>query len=35
MTIRVSKIEETMPPIIGTAIRCITSDPVQVLRLDM
>jgi hypothetical protein len=29
MTIDVSKVEDTMPPIIGNAMRCITSAPVQ------
>jgi hypothetical protein len=28
MTIRVSTVEDTMPPIIGTAMRCISSEPV-------
>jgi hypothetical protein len=32
MTISVSKVEDTMPPIIGTAIRCFTSTPVPCLR---
>ena len=32
ITIRVSKVGETMPPIIGTAMRRITSDPVPVLH---
>ena len=30
MTISVSTVEDTMPPIIGTAIRRITSEPVPV-----
>jgi hypothetical protein len=30
---RVSKVEDTMPPIIGTAMRCITSEPVPVLHM--
>jgi hypothetical protein len=34
MTIRVSKVEETIPPIVGRAIRCITSDPVPLLPKD-
>ena len=28
----VSSVEDTMPPIIGTAMRCITSDPAPVLH---
>jgi hypothetical protein len=28
MTTKVSTVEETMPPIMGTAMRCITSAPV-------
>jgi len=28
----VSTVEETMPPIIGTAMRCMTSEPVPVLQ---
>jgi hypothetical protein len=28
MTISVSRVDETMPPIIGTAIRCMISEPV-------
>src|SRR4051794_39086225 len=31
MTTSVSTVDETMPPIIGTAIRCMTSEPVPVL----
>ena len=30
MTISVSRVEEIMPPIIGTAMRCMTSDPVRI-----
>ena len=30
---RVSSVEETMPPIIGTAMRCMTSEPVPVLHM--
>ena len=33
MTMRVSSVEETMPPIIGTAMRCMTSEPVPVLHM--
>ena len=33
MTTSVSKVEETIPPIIGTAMRCITSDPVPWLHM--
>ena len=33
MTIRVSTVEDTMPPIIGTAMRCITSAPVPWLHM--
>ena len=32
MTTRVSSVEDTMPPIMGTAMRCITSEPTPVLR---
>ena len=32
MTSRVSRVELTMPPIIGTAMRCMTSEPVPVLH---
>jgi hypothetical protein len=32
MTIRVSTVEDTMPPIIGTAMRCISSEPVPWLH---
>ena len=32
MTISVSSVDETMPPIIGTAILCITSEPAPVLQ---
>ena len=31
ITINVSSVEDIMPPIIGTAIRCMISDPVPVL----
>ena len=33
MTISVNKVDEIMPPIIGTAIRCMISDPVPVLHM--
>ena len=33
MTMRVSSVDETMPPIIGTAMRCMTSEPVPVLHM--
>src|SRR5437667_9038255 len=33
MTIKVSKVDDIMPPIIGTAIRCITSAPVPWLHM--
>jgi hypothetical protein len=33
ITTSVGAVEETIPPIIGTAIRCITSDPVPVLHM--
>src|SRR5262245_5657160 len=33
MTISVSRVDDTMPPIIGTAIRCITSAPVPWLHM--
>ena len=29
----VSNVDDTMPPIIGTAMRCMTSDPVPVLHM--
>src|SRR5437667_7285420 len=32
MTMSVRTVDEIMPPTIGTAIRCITSDPVPVLH---
>ena len=32
ITISVSRVEETMPPIIGTAIRCMISEPAPVLQ---
>src|ERR1700736_6021243 len=33
MTMRVRSVEETMPPIIGTAMRCMSSEPVPVLHM--
>ena len=33
MTINVRMVDEIIPPIIGTAIRCITSEPVPVLYI--
>ena len=33
ITMRVSSVEETMPPIIGTAMRCMTSEPAPVLHM--
>ena len=33
MTTRVSTVDDTMPPIIGTAMRCITSAPVPWLHI--
>src|SRR5262249_51785600 len=33
MTIKVRMVDDTMPPIIGTAIRCMTSAPVPVLHM--
>src|ERR1700720_3383773 len=33
ITISVSRVEDTIPPIIGTAIRCITSAPVPLLHM--
>ena len=33
MTISVSSVDDTMPPIIGTAMRCITSAPVPWLHM--
>src|SRR5436309_3867214 len=33
ITMRVSKVDDTIPPIIGTAIRCITSEPVPLLHM--
>jgi hypothetical protein len=33
MTMRVSSVDETIPPIIGTAIRCMTSAPVPWLHM--
>ena len=33
MTINVSRVDDTMPPIIGTAMRCITSAPVPWLHM--
>ena len=32
ITTRVSTVEETIPPIIGTAMRCMTSEPAPVLQ---
>jgi hypothetical protein len=32
MTINVRTVDESIPPIIGTAMRCITSEPVPVLH---
>ena len=32
ITIKVRTVDETMPPIMGTAMRCITSEPVPVLH---
>jgi hypothetical protein len=32
MTMSVSRVEETIPPIIGTAMRYMTSEPVPVLQ---
>ena len=29
----VSNVDDTMPPIIGTAMRCMTSEPVPVLHM--
>ena len=29
----VSRVEETMPPIIGTAMRCMISEPAPVLHM--
>jgi hypothetical protein len=34
ITIRVSKVDEIMPPIIGTAMRCMISEPAPVLPHD-
>jgi hypothetical protein len=33
MTISVSKVDDTIPPTIGTAMRCITSAPVPWLHM--
>jgi hypothetical protein len=33
ITINVSSVEEIMPPIIGTAMRCMISEPVPVLHM--
>ncbi len=33
ITISVSSVDEIMPPIIGTAIRCVISEPVPVLHM--
>lgn len=33
MTAKVSTVDDTMPPIIGTAIRCIISEPAPVLHM--
>src|SRR6478735_309736 len=33
ITISVSRVEDTIPPIIGTAMRCITSAPVPWLHM--
>src|SRR5262252_4143582 len=32
ITTKVSRVDETMPPIIGTAMRCMTSEPVPLLH---
>ncbi len=33
ITISVSSVEDTMPPIIGTAMRCMISEPVPLLHM--
>jgi len=33
ITIKVSGVDEIMPPIMGTAMRCMISDPVPVLHM--